>query len=138
MRAILIGLFVIGFCSGCQNPQVVQISPNIYVLAREDHGGIFGNASALRANVIKDANAFAAKQGKVALPVCSKFHPVGILGDWASFEYQFKLVDTNSVDAKNISKIETDEKVVQGDGTLLRPERYSETQYKIVVSTNQP
>jgi len=121
--------------SGCANPGVVQITPGIYVLTREDHGGIFGNSSALKASVIRDANTFALRQGKVAVPISSKSHPVGVLGDWASFEYQFKLVDTNAPEA-HASSIEMHEQVLPGDGTALRPERYTETKY--VVSTNAP
>ncbi len=86
--------------AGCANPQVVQISPGVYELARADHGGIFGNKDALKTGVIRDANAFAEKQGKVAIPLCAKEHPVGILADWASFEYTFKVVDKDAPDAK--------------------------------------
>lgn len=122
-------------CAGCVNPGVVEITPGIYDLSREDHAGVFGNASALRAGVIRDANAFAAKRGKVAIPILSKSHPVGVLGDWASFEYQFKLVDTNSPEASMVSSIQTKETVTPGNGTLLRPERYTTTEYQ--VSTNK-
>lgn len=86
--------------AGCQNPTVVQLSPGLYELARADHGGIFGNEQALKAGVIRDANAFAESQGKVAIPVSAREHPVGILGDWASFEYDFKVVDKNDPEAR--------------------------------------
>ena len=87
-------------CAGCANPSVVQLSPGVYELARADHGGIFGNEEALKASVIRDANAFAEGQGKVAIPVAAKEHPVGILGDWASYQYDFKVVDKDSPEAK--------------------------------------
>lgn len=33
-------------------------------------------------------------QGKIALPVRAKTHPMGFYcGDWATFEYQFRVVD---------------------------------------------
>jgi hypothetical protein len=51
--------------AGCANPGVVHVSENAYVLSREDHAGIFGSASKLKAGVVSDANAFAAGQGKV-------------------------------------------------------------------------
>ena len=86
--------------AGCANPKVVQISSGVYQLGRADHGGIFGNRDALKSGVISDANAFAEKQGKVAIPVCAKEHPVGILGDWASFEYTFRVVDKSDPEAK--------------------------------------
>lgn len=86
--------------AGCQNPGIVQTGPNVYQLSREDHGGIFGNKNALKSGVIADANRFAESQGKVAIPVSAREHPIGILADWASFEYVFKLVDPNSKEAK--------------------------------------
>lgn len=85
---------------GCTNPEAVQISPGVYQLSRADHGGIFGNKDALRAGVIRDANSFAEQQGKVAIPISAKEHPVGIMGDWASYEYNFKVVDKNASEAR--------------------------------------
>jgi hypothetical protein len=86
--------------SGCSNPSAVQVSPGVYVLGRADHGGIFGNKDSLKASVIQDANRFAEKQGKVAIPLAAKEHPVGILADWATYEYTFKLVDRNDPEAR--------------------------------------
>lgn len=130
----MIAAALILLCVGCANPGVVEIAPGIYDLSREDHGGIFGNASALRSGVIRDANSFAVKHGKVAIPVLSKAHPVGVLGDWASFEYQFRLVDTNSPEARALA-IEPTESVMQGSGTLLRPERYTETKFTVLTNS---
>ena len=76
------------------------MSPGIYELARADHGGIFGNKDALKSGVIRDANAFAEREGKVAVPVSAKEHPVGMMADWASYEYVFKLVDKDSPEAR--------------------------------------
>jgi len=90
----------IDLLAGCANPSVVQLSPGVYELSRADHGGIFGNEEALKSGVISDANAFAESQGKVAIPVAAKEHPVGILGDWASYQYDFKVVDKDSPEAK--------------------------------------
>jgi hypothetical protein len=80
------------------------MSPGVYELARADHGGIFGNEEALKAGVIRDASAFAESQGKVAIPVAARQHPVGIMGDWASYTYDFKVVDKDSPEAK-VAKI---------------------------------
>jgi hypothetical protein len=55
-KPIIAALGLALLCAGCANPGVVEITPGIYNLSREDHGGIFGNASALRAGVIRDAN----------------------------------------------------------------------------------
>lgn len=98
---LLIGLAAAALItSGCQNPEVVQMSPGVYHLARADHGGIFGNKDALKTSVIRDANAYAEKEGKVAIPVSAKEHPIGILGDWASYEYVFKVVSKDSPEAR--------------------------------------
>jgi hypothetical protein len=89
--------------AGCQNPGIVRVSPNTYMLSREDHAGIFGSMSKLKAGVISDANEFAEKQGKVAIPLSAKEHPVGILADWASFELTFKVVGKNDPEASRVN-----------------------------------
>ena len=97
---IVVFVILCALVAGCANPSVVQMSPGVYELARADHGGIFGNEEALKAGVIRDANAFAESQGKVAIPVAARQHPVGIMGDWASYEYDFRVVDKDSPEAK--------------------------------------
>jgi hypothetical protein len=104
---------------GCANPEVVQMSPGIYELGRADHGGIFGNKDALRTGVIRDANSYAESLGKVAIPVSAKEHPVGILGDWASYEYIFKVVDKNSPDARTPTILVRSDSVREGGATSL-------------------
>jgi hypothetical protein len=113
--------FVASLCltGGCQNPEVVQMSPGIYELARADHGGIFGNKDALKSGVIRDANAFAEREGKVAVPVSAKEHPVGIMGDWASYEYVFKLVDKSSPEARTPTVLVRTDSVRGGGFTSL-------------------
>lgn len=95
MKRILIVAGVFLLLTGCQsNPQIVEMSQDTYMIYREDHGGIFGNASALKAEVIQAANTFAASQGKVVVPVSTNFTPMGRgPAQWASFEYQFVVVD---------------------------------------------
>lgn len=95
-----VGAICLALLAGCANPKVVQISAGVYELSRADHGGIFGNKDALKSGVIRDANAFAEGQGKIAIPVCAKEHPTGIWGDWASFDYTFRVVDKDDPDAK--------------------------------------
>jgi hypothetical protein len=90
--------------TACANPSVVEISPDTYVLFRDDHGGIFGNSGALRADVIRDANKFAKSKGKIAVPVSSTFTPIGNgPGQWASFEYQFRVVNKEDEEAVRTS-----------------------------------
>jgi len=92
-------LFFLISLVGCANPGIVRLSPDVYQLGRADHGGIFGNKNALKAGVISDSNAFAEKQNKVAIPIRAKEHPMGIMGDWASYEYTFRVVDKDDPDA---------------------------------------
>lgn len=124
---LAIALFVsIGCCSGgCANPGIVQVSPDTYRLARDDHAGVFGNRHSLAAGVIRDANAFAESKGKVAIPVSQTDKPVGVLGDWASYEYVFKLVDKDDPAAKERAFTSSTHTVIE----LAKPEKpdlYSE------------
>ncbi len=104
MRTIVSLLCTLAFAlffGGCAQPDIVQLSPDTYMITREDHGGIFAfDRGHLKSDAIRDANAFAAKQGKVAIPLAGKDHPVGVLGDWASFEYQLRVVDKNDPEAR--------------------------------------
>jgi len=88
---------------GCANPSIVKLSPDTYMLSKEDHAGIFGSMAKLKADVISEANAFAESQGKVAVPLHAKEKPVGGPGQWASFEYQFRVVDKNDPEARRTS-----------------------------------
>ena len=51
----------------------------------------------MREDVLREANAFAAEQGKVAEKVILKETPVGF-GRFAKVEYTFRLVDPQSVE----------------------------------------
>ena len=93
------------FLFGCANPGIVPLSPDTYMLFKEDHAGIFGSMAKLKADVIGEANEFAMKQGKIAIPISVHEKPIGINrpGDWASFEYQFRVVDKNDSEARRTS-----------------------------------
>jgi hypothetical protein len=92
--------------SGCANPGIVKLSPDTYMLSREAHGGIFASASALKAGVISDANAFAESQGKVAIPLIAKDTPMGNgPAQWARFEYQFRVVDKHDPEVKRTTLV---------------------------------
>ena len=131
MKRILILIFI--FLVGCSNPDIIKLSPDTYMLFREDHRGIFGSPSSLKAGVISDANKFAEKQGKVAIPISSHFKPMGIgPAQWAEFEYQFRVVDKDDPEVKRTSLtpkvkviIEKDEKLTS-DKTKETKDIYSE------------
>lgn len=100
--------------TGCKSPGIVQLSPDTYMVTKEDHGGIFAfNRGKLKTDVIRQANAFAEKQGKVAIPIAIKEHPVGILGDWASVEYQFRTVDKQSPEARSTALVPRPDIVIE-------------------------
>lgn len=94
------------------NPGVVQISPDTYFISRTDKGGIFGNASKMKAEVIREANDFAAKQGKVAIPLSTREIPMAI-GQFASFDYQFRVVEKDDPEAKRTALIPRADVVVE-------------------------
>ena len=79
--------------------QVVQVSGNVYEILDVDRRGIFGSEETLKTAVYEKADAFARSKAKVAVPVAARIHRVGILGDWAWFWYQFKLVEPSSQEA---------------------------------------
>jgi hypothetical protein len=100
----ILSVFTVILWAGCANPGIVQLSPDTYIISRTDHGGIFGNASAMKIGVIKDANEFAESKGKVAIPVSSQESPMWP-GHFASIEYQFRVVDRNDPEAKRTSLV---------------------------------
>jgi hypothetical protein len=125
--------------SGCKSPGIVQISPDTYMITKEDHRGIFGAGSRakLKTETIREANAFAESKGKIAIPISVKDHPMGVMGDWASVEYQFKVVDKNDPEARRTSLvpradfvIEKTEKISADvrtkDDTDKKPDLYTE------------
>lgn len=82
---------------------IVQLSPDTYMITRISRAGIFASPSKLKAGVIRDANAFAASNGKIAIPLAATEKPVGGPGQWPSFEYQFRVVDASDPEARRTS-----------------------------------
>ena len=50
---------------------VVQLSADTYMATRSSKAGAFTNMAKLKAAVIREANEFAARQGKIAVPIWS-------------------------------------------------------------------
>ena len=100
---------------GCASvPGPIQISPDTYIITREDHRGIFGSLASLKAEVINEANQFAARQGKVAIPISSQEHPLGRgPAQWASFEYQFRVVDKNDPEVQRTALLPRADVVIE-------------------------
>jgi hypothetical protein len=74
------------------------------MLSRTDKGGVFGNTSAMKADVIREANEFAASQGKIAIPISLNESPMYI-GHFASVDYQFRVVDESDPEARRINLV---------------------------------
>jgi len=96
--------------------EIMQVSGNVYELLDVDRRGIFGSESSLIATVVKQADDFAAAQGKVASPLAARIHRVGILGDWGWFYYKFALVDKGTPESqRNMTDI-----TIERDARLAR------------------
>lgn len=108
MKKIVWIVCLVILLSGCSlaSRGVIKMSPDTYMVRVEDHAGIFAfNRGGLKAKAIQDATDFAESKNKVAIPLNMQEHPVGILGDWAAVEYQFRVVDKNDPEAQRTSLV---------------------------------
>lgn len=112
---LILALFGVLVLQGCASvPGPIQISPDTYMITREDHRGIFGSLASLKAEVINEANQFAARQGKVAIPISSQERPLGRgPAQWASFEYQFRVVDKNDPEVQRTALLPRADVVIE-------------------------
>jgi hypothetical protein len=99
MRRAFLSSGVLAVLCACANPGIVQMAPDTYVINRADRGGIFGNSARMQSEVIQEATDFAAAMGKVAIPLSSNSSPM-FPGHFATFEYQFRVVDKDSPEAR--------------------------------------
>ena len=109
---VLSSVIMISCVAGCANPGIVRLSSDTYMLSRTDKGGVFGNASAMKADVIREANEFAASQGKVDLPLSLNESPMYI-GHFASVDYQFRVVDNSDPAARSLSLVPRPDVVIE-------------------------
>jgi len=125
MKRFLAVLWLLLFSAlaSARQPEVVQLSPDTYMISKADHGGIFGSGlPKLKATVIKQANDFAAQQGKIAIPLASSERPLGHgPGQWATFEYQFRVVDKNDPEARRTSLVPTPNAVIKVESPTPQP-----------------
>lgn len=123
MRSINLGCLGLACClfvyMGCQNPQIVPVSQDTYMLAKADNAGIFGNPAKMKADVLKQASEFAARRGMIAVPVSLKEVPIGF-GRKATVEYQFRLVAKDSPEAKNSAIIPVPDVVIEKKETVSK------------------
>lgn len=98
---VLVSTCGLSSAASAKKPEVVQVGPGTYMIFKEDHKGVFGSLAKLKVRVITQANEFAASRGQVVIPLACKEKPLGNgPAQWASFEYQFKLVPRESPEAK--------------------------------------
>ena len=117
------------FVAGCANPGIVRLSPDTYLLSKEDHAGIFGSAPKLKSDVIQEANEFAERQGKVAIPISAKETPSGPM-KWARFDYEFRVVDKNDPEARRTSLLPRADVVIEKKETVSTDIRVKEKSEK--------
>lgn len=109
----LLTVSLIAALLGCANPSIVPLSPDTYMLTRTDKGGIFGNPSAMKADVLREASEFATAQGKVAIPVSMRETPLVVGVRFASIEYQFRVVDKTDPEARRVSLVPRPDVVIE-------------------------
>jgi hypothetical protein len=86
------GLAVVALVAGaCMSAGIVQLSPDTYRLSRADSGGRYADAGAMKASVINDANAFAQRRGRIAVPLSTREETMRF-GHLSTIDYEFKLV----------------------------------------------
>jgi hypothetical protein len=112
-------------------PEIVQMSTDTYMIAKTSKAGIFGNPAKMKLGIIKQANEFATSKGKIAVPLASKEVPLAV-GQFASFEYQFRLVDKDNSDASGAHLGPVPDVVVDVNGgsqpapTAAQPDLYGQ------------
>ena len=83
----------------------------------------------LKAKVIKEANAFAASKGKVAIPIAAQESPAWP-GHLPSFEYQFQLVDKDDPRASGGALIPRADVVIEKNENVKADIRTKDTTTK--------
>jgi Short C-terminal domain len=110
---LIICLSFAAMLTACANPGISKLSPDTYILSRTDKGGIFGNPSAMKADVLREANEFAESQGKVAIPIGLRETPLLVGRQFASVEYQFRVVEKSDPEAKRTSLVPRPDVVIE-------------------------
>jgi hypothetical protein len=95
--------------TGCSTPGVVQVSSDTYMVTILDRTGMLSIEPAkVNAQAINQAMEFAEAKGKSISPVSFEQHSGGLIGEWGSVEYRFKLVDKEVPQAKRAKADDND------------------------------
>lgn len=87
--------------AACANPGIVKMSGDTYFLSKTDRGGVFGNESALLADVLREASEFAESKNMALVPISLNQQPLQVGRSFASVHYQFMLVPKDDPRAKS-------------------------------------
>jgi hypothetical protein len=79
--------------------EVLKLSEDTYLAIRSSKAGIFVSMAKLKIATIREANDFAARLGKVIVPISTQETPP-MPGRWPTVEYQFRLVEKEDPAAK--------------------------------------
>jgi hypothetical protein len=83
--------------TGCVSaPQISELSGGTYSISRTDKGGSMSDVGATKTEMMREANEFAAKRGKVVSTVSMNETPTPVQG-FTAIEYRFKLVDKEAL-----------------------------------------
>lgn len=89
LAAVLV--FVLAGCAS--NPGIVATGGDTYTLSRTDRGGSFDNIGTTKADLIREANQFAAGRGMAAVQVAMKENHLIAPEGYTNVTYEFRLVD---------------------------------------------
>ena len=96
------------------DPEVVQISPDTYMITRSSKAGAFTNTSKLKSRVITQANNFAYSKGKSLVPISERLRQPN--PGFPSYEYQFRLIDPDAPEVKPTTLEAGPDQVIQSTG----------------------
>jgi len=99
---VLVAITLLPAAAAVAAQEMVQLSPDTYMIIRDSKAGAFASMAKLKAETIAAANSFASSKGKVAVPISSKeTRAVPFTFRWPTFEYQFRLVEPDDPSAKS-------------------------------------
>lgn len=99
MYKLLTIIILVISIGACASSGVIQLSENTYMVSQQSAGGAFTNIGKFQKKVIDQANEFAESQNKTAVGLSLNTRPAEF-GKMPSVEYQFKLVEKGSAEAR--------------------------------------
>lgn len=100
LSCALIGVILSTGCATATSG-VMQISADTFMISKTSRAGAFANQSAMQAEVIRQANEYAASKGKIAVARGSRWERPN--PGFPTYEYQFILVDKDDPRAAGVS-----------------------------------